>query len=480
MTTTSALIDIGGSSVKVTICDTSAGVIFSHEVSVSPKVEGKHIYLDPSELFATVIEAMNGSAAKLPDGKGIDKVYISTLRQGFCLIRGKEEITPVYLNSDTTGEFARHDIENYGSKKIYEETGHWFAPQLTLPKLINLMRVKPELINKDVKILFVHDWLVWRLTRVLLTEMTLVSAGQLANLKEKSIHGALLDHFGIPESILPPPQKFGTSVGTLTFDGASALTSHWSGAELCVGGGDSHFLHMGASGNKAGKVVVSAGSSTPISLLSPTLGNSTLLQPWKSTSFLDSAYLLEGNLGYPGSFYGWLKKSTPAPLATREINVENISKAPTVFGSCNMWNEEKWESRPAFSVLGDFTQSDNNEIAFGLILDYSFALSNQVNALIDDGFDIDQVVITGGGANSQIQSIVNSLLDVQVDLISTDSSINNLFSILNGEEPGSLGFGTDTLSLDEETSEFLIMQAKKHALMYEQVEGTRKVLENAR
>jgi hypothetical protein len=226
--------------------------------------------------------------------------------------------------------------------------------------------------------------------------------------------------------------------------------------------------------------VVSAGSSTPISLLSPTLGNSTLLQPWKSTSFLDSAYLLEGNLGYPGSFYGWLKKSTPAPLATREINVENISKAPTVFGSCNMWNEEKWESRPAFSVLGDFTQSDNNEIAFGLILDYSFALSNQVNALIDDGFDIDQVVITGGGANSQIQSIVNSLLDVQVDLISTDSSINNLFSILNGEEPASLGFGTDTLSLDEETSEFLIMQAKKHALMYEQVEGTRKVLENAR
>ena len=67
MKQTSALIDIGGSSVKVTICDTSAGVIFSHEVSVSPKVEGKHVYLDPSELFATVIEAMNGSAAKLPE-----------------------------------------------------------------------------------------------------------------------------------------------------------------------------------------------------------------------------------------------------------------------------------------------------------------------------------------------------------------------------------------------------------------------------
>jgi xylulokinase len=480
MNQTSALIDIGGSSVKVTICDSSAGQIYSHEVSITAKVEGKHIYLDPKELFNRVIEVMNGCAQKLPSGFQVNKIYISTLRQGFCLIRGTSEITPIYLNSDTSGEYARKDIEEYGSSRIYKETGHWFAPQLTLPKLVNLMRVKPELFDKNTKLLFVHDWLVWKFTQEVLTEMTLVSAGQLANLAKKEINTELLDHFGITESIMPTPRKFGAQLGTLNSDAQSLLSSSWSSAQLYVGGGDSHFLHMGASGNKAGKVVVSAGSSTPISLLSPTLGISTQLQPWKSTSFVDSAYLLEGNLGYPGTFYGWLKNNISTTVTLPTVNIESISKAPTVFGSCNMWNEEKWESRPAFSMMGDFTNSDSNQLALGLTLDYSFALANQILALLNDGFDINQVVITGGGANSQIQTITNSLLDIPVALMSSDVAINNLFSILNGENLESLDFETASENLDAETSAFLKEHSKTHALLYQQVEGTRKVLENAK
>jgi xylulokinase len=480
MNQTSALIDIGGSSVKVTICDSNAGQIYSHEVSIAAKVEGKYIYLDPKELFNRVIEAMNGCAQKLPSGFQVNKIYISTLRQGFCLIRGTSEITPIYLNSDTSGEYTRKDIEEYGSSRIYKETGHWFAPQLTLPKLVNLMRVKPELFDKNTKLLFVHDWLVWKFRQEVLTEMTLVSAGQLANLAKKEINTELLDHFGITESIMPTPRKFGAQLGTLNSDAQSLLSSSWSSAQLYVGGGDSHFLHMGASGNKAGKVVVSAGSSTPISLLSPTLGISTQLQPWKSTSFVDSAYLLEGNLGYPGTFYGWLKNNVSTTVTLPAVNIESISKAPTVFGSCNMWNEEKWESRPAFSMMGDFTNSDSNQLALGLTLDYSFALANQILALLNDGFDINQVVITGGGANSQIQTITNSLLDIPVALMSSDVAINNLFSILNGENLESLDFETASENLDAETSAFLKEHSKTHALLYQQVEGTRKVLENAK
>jgi sugar (pentulose or hexulose) kinase len=249
---------------------------------------------------------MNTAASKLAPNEPINKIYISTLRQGFCLIRENVEITPIYLNSDTSGEYSRSDIVDYGAQRIYEETGHWFAPQLTLPKLINLFRVKPELRSDKTRLLFVHDWLVWKLSNVIQTEMTLVSAGQMADLSKRDIHRDLLNHFDIPATLIPDPAQFGTLIGALSAEVRSQLSSNWSSAELCVGGGDSHFLHMGASGNTPGKVVVSAGSSTPISLLSSTLGKSTVLQPWKSTSFSDSAYFLEGNLGYPGSFFGWL------------------------------------------------------------------------------------------------------------------------------------------------------------------------------
>lgn len=96
----------------------------------------------------------------------------------------------------------------------------------------------------------------------------------------------------------PKPQKFGSEVGAIKAHASAELSTRWTDAKVFVGGGDSHFLHMGASGNSSAKVVVSAGSSTPISLLSKTIGTSTLLQPWKSTSFEDSMYFLEGNLGY--------------------------------------------------------------------------------------------------------------------------------------------------------------------------------------
>lgn len=479
MTNVSALIDIGGSSIKVTICDINTEKIYSHEVSTSPKVEGRHIYLEPNYLFTNITEAMNACAKKLPPGLLIDNLYISTLRQGFCLVQGAEEVTPLYLNSDSSGEYARKDIENYGSERLYEETGHWFAPQLTLPKIINLLQIKPKLFDKRTKLLFVHDWLVWRLTNILLTEMTLVSAGQLAKLKESKAHTELLDYFRIPVSLLPEPQKFGTSLGKLIKGVQSELTPHWRETMLYVGGGDSHFLHMGSSGNLRGKVVVSAGSSTPISLLSPELGTSTTLKPWKSTSFVETDYLLEGNLGYPGSFYGWLQSNVSNPPSLQRVDIETVSRAPIVFGSCNMWNEKKWESRPAFSIMGDFSNSSSSDLALGLTLDYAYSLANQISALDKDGFDIDTVIITGGGANAQIQSILNSLLEKPVDLISTDNAVRNLFLILNGMSTLATNGNSEPEILDKETSEFLKERSRRHSFLYEQVEDTRKVLENA-
>lgn len=159
--------------------------------------------------------------------------------------------------------------------------------------------------------------------------------------------------------------------------------------------------------------------------------------------------------------------------------MNTLSKVPTVFGSCNMWNEEKWDSRPAFSILGDHSQSSIEEIALGLTLDYSFALANQITALIKDNFEINQVVITGGGANPQIQAILKILIGIPVDIISSQSAISNLFSSLSDEGPAPINYEELTSEIDSETSEYLLMQSRKHAVLYEQVEGTRKVLENA-
>ena len=480
MSTTTALIDIGGSSVKVSIRDSRTSVLHSYEVETTPLVDGKHIFLRPDELFTKVIEAMNLCALKLSEGTQIESIYISTLRQGFCLISRNRELTPLYLNSDTSGDNAKSDIERYGSDRIYNETGHWFAPQLTLPKLINLFRVSPELRVENPTLLFVHDWLAWKFTGELVTEMTLVSAGQMADIANKEINFELLGNFDIPLDLLPKPKSFGETISHVQRDLREKLSPHWSLAKVCTGGGDSHFLHMGASGNKSGKVVVSAGSSTPISLLHQTLGSSSALKPWKSTAFVKDAYLLEGNLGYPGSFYGWLSKNTEDAFLDDVLNIKNLSKAPTVFGSCNMWNEAKWESRPAFSIMGDFSGSSSTDLALGLTLDYGFSLANQLFELKKDNYFMDEIILTGGGANSKLQAILSCLIDVPVRFLDTQNSIKNLFDQLEGQISGVKLQDFDAEILDSESREYLVDRARSHSLLYSEFEGTRRVLENAR
>ena len=480
MISTSALIDIGGSAVKVTIRDGHANIIKSAETSIQASIKGKNITLAPDSLFEVVVATMNKCVGLFDSSLNVENLYISTLRQGFCLVDSNKEVTSIHLNSDTSGEYAKNDISIYGADKIYEETGHWFAPQLTLPKLINLFRQQPNLNNDSVQLLFLHDWLVWRFTKERVTEMTLVSAGQMALLKEKVIHFQMLEYFGFSHKLLPLPRNFGTKIGQLDSKIKQNLAKSWENTIINVGGGDSHFLHMGASANKLGTLVVSAGSSTPISLLSNSLGYSTLLKPWKSTSFDSQKYLLEGNLGYPGTFYGWLKNNSSTPLSETTLDLNSISKAPSIFGSCRIWNESGWELRPPFSILGDFSNSSSNDLALGLLLDYSFNLTNQIQEFVKDDFEVTKIVITGGGANEHMQRIVRGLTNIPVSLVSSKHAVGNLFKMLDNEDIEASGYEEDSKDLDLEIVELLKELSTTHANLYSEIEGNREVFNSVR
>jgi hypothetical protein len=71
------------------------------------------------------------------------------------------------------------------------------------------------------------------------------------------------------------------------------------------------------------------------------------------------------------------------------------------------------------------------------------------------------------------------LLDIPIERIATENAVDNLFSLLGSETRDSIAYEKSSESLDAETSQFLRSKAKDHALLYSQLEGIRKVLENA-
>jgi len=431
--------------------------------------------LEPEKLLEQIIEAMNQVVCFADSALKVVRISISSLRQGFCLVSGFREISPIYLNSDTSGQFAKDEEEKFGMKKIYSETGHWFAPQLTLPKMINLKRNSPEKFDETTRVLFVHDWLVWRFTGVQITEMGLVSAGQLAAINENQVNYEILNYFGFSEKILPKIAEFNQPIEKLQSDVKNRLNSSWWESTVHVGGGDSHFLHLGASMNESDVLVVSAGSSTPISWLNKSKIVTSELHPWISTSFREGHYFLEGNLGYPGTHYGWLLKNFAVKPKDISLDLKAVSKAPQVFGACNLWNQEKWESRPPFTIVGDVGSYSNEELILGLLLDYAFSLANQIQNIQKD-FVIASIVITGGGSNADLCKLLKSLIDLPIYILPQDVAVTNLLSKLNNEEVTTKAIGSEINSLDFEISQYIKDLTRTHSQLYSELEGIRGVL----
>jgi sugar (pentulose or hexulose) kinase len=478
-----ALIDIGGSAVKVSIYIQALDALVWATEETLPVTRGESVIQATEVLLQAVFKAMNRASGQLEKEVKVERLYVSTIRQGYCLIGRNEVLTPVYYNSDTSGSFAFEALSGYGLERLYEETGHWYAPQLTLPKLIHLNRIKPELFTSGTKLAFVHDWLVWELTGRLITEMTLVSAGQLALIQERHPHVALLEYFHLNSELIPPIADFFSAIAEVKVDVLNHLDSRWQNCVVHVGGGDSHFLHAGASLLKSGTVVVSAGSSTPVSFLKSDLSNSNLSRAWKSTSFNHSLFLHEGNVGYPGSYYGWLEKQSGLTETEAPLTVDQIEGAPSVFGSCQHWTREAWNACPPFSIMNLNPDSSLAQIKLGLTLDYAFALKQQILDIGGgDSSAVEKIVVTGGGANELLARILQTILGQRVETLSSQRCLINAFNLIEGGV-GKQVFNNAIVPLESfsnQLSNALLEKEMKHAIDYQSIEGCGELITNVR
>lgn len=481
MNSLNAIVDVGGSGIKVSIFDLD-GSVDIHESIPTPLIyHGLSVTGDPDGLFNSILLAMNVAASRLGDRARIQKVYISSIRQGFCIIDSKRELTPLIFNNDQTGIHAKSDIAQYGHRRIYEETGHWFAPQLTLPKLVHLRRTQPDLFSLTTKLVFVHDWLVWRLTKLLSTEMTLVSAGQIALIEKRELHEDLLDHFGIDSNFIPQRRTVGDEASRISRDVLVNLSVNWSDCTVYIGGGDSHFLHAGASNNLNYVVVVSAGSSTPITMLKILESRSSKNQPWVSTSFTHDNHLYEGNVGYPGTHFNWLNQHSESQ---KELGIEGVSEqlvteAPYVFGACMHWNMNTWSDRPPFSIMNLRGNETVEALKFGLTMDYVFAVEQQIEDLcMGTDFSRTKIVMTGGGGNQLLANLLATISSRDVSIMTASDAVSNSIRVLQSYEFGPRPVVTGASPYSDDVKSALKMRRIKHKELYEQCEKSGRLVPN--
>jgi sugar (pentulose or hexulose) kinase len=398
-------LDFGGSSLKAWVADLATGVVRA-AATVSTATDRPRPYaaeFSAGTWWTAAGSAMREAVAKAgADPSDYVAVTATSLRQGFVLTDGERELAPGVLNSDRRGrdhlDRLRREI---GVEPLYALTGHWPAPELTLPKLLDVEARQPELWAAARTMLFVHDWALWRLSGVATTEVSYASAGQMADVGGRAWAVDLLDALGLGTHLLAPLVEAATVVGVLT-DESLGLPS---GIPVVAGGGDAQVAAMGAGGMAPGTVSVVAGSTTPLQAAVAEFPIDPQRHPWVSTHLRQDLWAAETNAGYTGMNFGWLATTTGRSVADLAALADTSvpgARGITATIASPVWSEEVWARKPPSTVVGFTMAHSLADVARAFVEAHAYG----VRANLEDleravGSPFDRVLLTGGPARSE-------------------------------------------------------------------------------
>ena len=381
-------LDVGGSSVKAWVADPERpGRLLSAVSRPLPSIRPRayRVEMDPgtweAACRATLQEAVEAAGRPAADYLGLT---VSTLRQGFVLLDSAARVLGNgILNSDRRG--AAYTSVLAGTHRL---TGHWPAPELTLPKLLAVRAEEPERWAASVRVLFLHDWLVERMTGVQVTEASYACAGGMADVAARTWARDLLEQCGIPRTLLAPVVEAGAVVGELREGWALPPT-----LPVVAGCADTQLAAMGVGGLGDGVLTVVAGSSTPVQAATDVPVEDPLGRPWVSTHAAPDLWAAEGNAGYPGTFSGWWSELARAePAAARAPGLLAVTAAP-------YWAQETWAVKPPTALLGLRPDTTAAQVAAALLDAHAFSVRGNVEDLQRAlGRAASALVVCGGAA----------------------------------------------------------------------------------
>ncbi|MGH8910613.1 MAG: FGGY family carbohydrate kinase [Egibacteraceae bacterium] len=414
-------IDVGGSSVKVWVCDGEACRTESAPLATR-RPSRYRAEFDPAQWWATIRDLVQRAVEDAGPGPYAG-IVAGSLRQGFVLTDGRRELGPGVLNSDRRGAGALSRLRKIPG--LYALTGHWPAPELTLPKLLTVIDEEPDRWAASSRLLFVHDWLLWRLCGAEVTEVSYACAGQMADVAGRDWAGALLDEVGIGTGRLAPIVEAGTVVGKLS-DVSLGLPT---GVPVMAGCGDTQLAAAGAGGLDDGVITVVAGSSTPVQAAVAAPVRDPLEHPWVSTHARADLWAAETNCGYPGTMGGWLRGVTGAQPSGRPGagGLTAVVAAPE-------WSERGWTTKAPMTVLGLRPDTAVADLAQAFAEAHAFA----IRANLEDlervlGRPATRVVLTGGAA-AAVAPLCAAVLGRPLDLCAGVNAVAAAgWSLVTGE-----------------------------------------------
>ena len=207
-------IDIGASSGRHIVGWQEHGVIHTKEVYRFPngmKEENGHLVWDVRKLFSHVVTGIMEAFKMYPE---IESLSIDTWGVDYVLLKGEEEVYPVYAYRDSrTEEVIPQVHEKMPFADLYAHTGCQFQPFNTVYQLYD------EKLNGRLEgvtdMLMMPEYLLWKLSGIKAREYTNATTMGMVNAHTGEFDMEIVDTLGYPKHLFPKLSQPGTILGEL-------------------------------------------------------------------------------------------------------------------------------------------------------------------------------------------------------------------------------------------------------------------------
>lgn len=406
-------LDVGGSAAKASAFD---AVRCAHLASTSEPYpapdHGDPGVFDPEAWWATATRALVSLTAIVDAAPGrYLGVVVSAIRIPFVLVdRGGDPVLPGLLNKDRRALAHLAEITAaIDADDLYRTTGHWPTAEFGLPKLLWIRSHHPAPWSKTAVLLQLHDWFIYRLSGVMVSEPSSAAMSQMLDVAKRAWAADVLGAFEIGTERFPELRPAGSEVGAV-LDPVAHATGLPAGLPVHLGGGDTHLSAMSAGTGPDHIPVVVAGTTAPAQLAVGALPSQPDCYPLLvSEHAIPGLWALETNAGPTGGILArldglddetgdWLTDE----VKRRGFEVTADEDAPlTVLSGSPFFGAEGWAVAPPPTIIGLRPGHRGSDAVHAGFAGACYAIRSILDPLDEhSGFSSPRVRVTGGMAQN--------------------------------------------------------------------------------
>ena len=256
-------VDVGTSGTKVVLLDGDGAIVDETTVGYglrSPQPGWTE--QDPEDWWAAFQEGVKTLWARGHAPADVAAVGLSGQMHSLVVLGAAGDVLcPAILWSDNrTGAECAEITATFGREGLLERTGNLALAGFTAPKILWVRKHWPEAYAKAAHLLLAKDFLRFRLSGALASDMSDASGTLLLDVRARRWADDVIAELGIDRALLPEVVEGSTITGAVSAE-AAALTGLVAGTPIVGGGGDNAAAAVGLGAVDPGILTLSIGTS---------------------------------------------------------------------------------------------------------------------------------------------------------------------------------------------------------------------------